>query len=167
MRKPLLLLIFVLVVQEIIAKESQMYELIGFIENNSDYSYTGTPLPTVQVMSNESICKEFKLTYPCDIAGYYDNRTDTIAIATKPTGGMVEENFYEVVLIHELVHYLQYHNGYYDVVECKQQLESDAFRLQDEYIDHMGYDPANKNDPLFALMASMCRGQNGYISGSM
>ena len=53
MRKPLLLLIFVLVVQEIIAKESQMYELIGFIENNSDYSYTGTPLPTVQVMSNE------------------------------------------------------------------------------------------------------------------
>ena len=63
MRKPLLLLIFVLVVQEIIAKESQMYELIGFIENNSDYSYTGTPLPTVQVMSNESICKEFKLIY--------------------------------------------------------------------------------------------------------
>ena len=104
MRKPLLLLIFVLVVQEIIAKESQMYELIGFIENNSDYSYTGTPLPTVQVMSNESICKEFKLTYPCDIAGYYDNRTDLIVIATTPTGGMVEENFYEVVLIHELVH---------------------------------------------------------------
>ena len=142
MRKPLLLLIFVLVVQEIIAKESQMYELIGFIENNSDYSYTGTPLPTVQVMSNKEICKEFKLTYPCDIAGYYDNRTDIIAIATKPTGGMVEENFYEVVLIH-------------------------AFRLQDEYIDHMGYNPENKNDPLFALMASMCRGQNGYISGGM
>ena len=103
------------------------------------------------------------MTYPCDIAGYYDNRTDLIVIATTPTGGMVEENFYEVVLIHELVHYLQWHNGYYEVVECKQQLEADAFRLQDEYIDHMGYDPANKNNPLFALMASMCRGQNGYI----
>ena len=48
---------------------------------------------------------------------------------------MVEENFYEVVLIHELVHYLQYHSGYYDVVECKQQLESDdsiELRLKDK-----------------------------------
>ena len=167
MRKPLLLLIFLFAVQEMIARESHMYELIGFIENNSEYSYTGTPLPTVKEMTNKDICKEFKLSYPCDIAGYYDNRTDLIVIATTPTGGMVEENFYEVVLIHELVHYLQYHNGYYDVVECKQQLEADAFRLQDEYIDHMGYDPANKNNPLFALMASMCRGQSGYMSGGM
>ncbi len=167
MRKPLLLLVFLFAVQEMIARESHMYELIGFIENNSEYSYTGTPLPTVKEMSNKAICDQFKMLYPCDIAGYYDYRTDLIVIATTPTGGMIEENFYEVVLIHELVHYLQYHQGYFNVVECKQQLEADAFRLQDEYIDHMGYDPANKNNPLFALMASMCRGDNRGGHGSM
>ena len=167
MRKPLLLLIFLFVVQEMLARETQMYELIGFIENNSEYSYTGTPLPTVRVMTNESICTEFELSYPCDIAGYYDYRTDLIVIATTATDGMVQENFYEVVLIHELVHYLQYHQGVFDIVECKRELEADAFRLQDEYIDHMGYDPANKNDPLFALLASQCVGPHGYMNGSM
>ena len=48
-------------------------------------------------------------------------------------------------------------NGVYETVECRAQLEADAFKIQDLYIDTVGIDENNKNDPLFALLASMCQ----------
>ena len=45
--------------------------------------------------------------------------------------------------------FLQKINGVYETVECRAQLEADAFEIQDLYIDTVGIDENNKNDPLF------------------
>ena len=70
---------------------------------------------------------------------------------------MVEDHFREVVLLHELVHFVQYHDGEYERAECKQALEIDAFELQDQWIDEQGIDPEQKNDPLFVVFVTMCQ----------
>ena len=77
-------------------------------------------------------------------------------IADQVTEYMVEDHFREVVLLHELVHFVQYHDGEYERAECKQALEIDAFELQDQWIDEQGIDPEQKNDPLFVVFVTMC-----------
>ena len=69
---------------------------------------------------------------------------------------MVEDRFQEVVLVHELVHFLQYHEGVYEQVECRQNLEELAYEVQDNYIDLQGIDPTQKVDGLFAIISSLC-----------
>ena len=135
-------------------------DMIEWIEAHSDYVYHGDPLPQIQVLDKTTVCGD---VYPdkaahedCNIAGYYDHETNTIAITETPTDYMVEDHYREVVLLHELVHFLQYYDGRYEVVECKQALERDAFDLQDEWIDQQGIDPEQKNDPLFVVFATMC-----------
>ena len=93
----------------------------------------------------------------CNIAGYFDHETNLIVISDTETEYMVEDHFYEVVLLHELVHFLQYYNGEYERAECKQALERDAFELQDQWIDEQGIDPEQKNDPLFVVFVTMCQ----------
>ena len=46
--------------------------------------------------------------------------------------------------------------GTYEEVECKQNLEEDAYELQSLYMDLMGIDEQNKPDPLFAIISSLC-----------
>jgi hypothetical protein len=94
----------------------------------------------------------------CNIAGYFDHEINLIVISDTVTEYMVEDHFYEVVLLHELVHFLQYRNGEYERAECKQALEKDAFELQDQWIDEQGIDPEQKNDPLFVIFVTMCPG---------
>lgn len=38
------------------------------------------------------------------------------------------------VLLHELVHHLQYHNGIDSTVNCQAELEKEAYNLQDEWL---------------------------------
>ena len=56
------------------------------------------------------------------------------------------------------MHFLQYTNGINEIVECRQNLETEAFELQEIYIDQMGIDPKQKPDPLFTIFVSMCPG---------
>ena len=69
---------------------------------------------------------------------------------------MVADRFQEVVLIHELVHFMQYFNGVYEQVACQQELEQDAFNVQDIYVKENNIDPRNAPDPLFAMIVSNC-----------
>ena len=50
----------------------------------------------------------------------------------------------QVVLLHELVHFVPYYDGEYERAECKQALEIDAFELQDQWIDPTRYRPRTK-----------------------
>ena len=72
---------------------------------------------------------------------------------------MVEDRFQEVILVHELVHYLQYMDGTHEIVECRQNLETHAYDLQEKFVETEGIDPKQKPDPLFALFTAMCPNQ--------
>ena len=73
---------------------------------------------------------------------------------------MTEDRFQEVVLVHELVHFLQYHDGTWQKVQCRQELELHAYEIQDVYVDLYGIDIKQKIDPLFGILSSMCPKSN-------
>mgnify|MGYP001171970500 FL=1 len=148
-------------------QQKLMLEMIDFIEKNSDYKYDGSPLPTVHTATSKHMCKVLFVGEPpdpCHIAGYYNDDTNEIFIADKPTEHMHLKGFRESVLMHELVHFMQKINGTYETVDCKQALEGPAFQIQDKYTkenDHIH--EKNENDPLFALMASSCPNFSGAM----
>lgn len=138
-----------------------MLEMIQYIESNSNYNYEGQKLPFVEIREPEEIYEglmgekmpEDPSVFP---AGYFDHNMNTIYISSQSGPYMTNEGFIEIVLFHELVHYLQWINGTYETVECKNALEKDAYMLQSQYIDYMGYPEEQKPDAFFAMIVSMC-----------
>ena len=144
--------------------------MVQCIVDNSRFEYHGDPYPKVSHEEPLFVCSEI---YPdsephddCNIAGYYDHETNHIVISDSITEYMVEDHFSEVVLLHELVHFVQYYDGEYERAECKQALEIDAFELQDQWIDEQGIDPEQKNDPLFVVFVTMCDRHFGPFSNT-
>ena len=135
-----------------------MPNMIDYITEITDLKYEGYPLPNIIIENEKLICAGAYLEPrdTCDIAGYYDDEKNNIHIRDTPTIYMVEDRFQEVVLVHELVHFLQYHQGVYEQVECRQNLEELAYEVQDNYIDLQGIDPTQKVDGLFAIISSLC-----------
>ncbi len=142
--------------------EKQMPNFLQFIEDNSLYEYKNTPLPEIIIVNEKDVCTGAygKPVDTCDIAGYYNHDTNQIYIRNEPTQYMVQDRFQEVVLLHELVHYLQYMDGTFEIVECRQNLEIHAYNLQELFVDSEGIDEQQKPDPLFALITSMCPNQH-------
>ena len=144
--------------------------MVQWIVDNSRYEYHGDPYPNIVLESPQQVCETI---YPnaephadCNIAGYYDHEQNRIAIADVVTEYMVEDHFTEVVLIHELVHFVQYHDGEYERAKCMPELEIDAFGLQDQWIDEEEIDPEQKNDPLFVVFVTMCQDGHGPIGNT-
>ena len=108
-----------------------MMEIIAFIEENTDLVYKGDTLPVVKIKTQKEMCEILfdVVPEPCHIAGYYNDETNEIVIGDKPTIHMVKEKFREVILAHELVHFLQKTNGVYETIECRRALEQDAFKM--------------------------------------
>lgn len=133
-------------------------EMIGFIEKHTDLKYKNFPLPDIKTVQQKEICRGVYIPprEECDIAGYYDHEQNIIFISDQPGTYMVADRFEEVVLVHELVHFLQYFNGVYEQVACQQELEQDAFDVQDIYVRENNIDPRNAPDPLFAMIVSNC-----------
>ena len=132
--------------------------LIDFIQEHTDYVYGGWAYPDIIINTQKEICAGV-YTEPrpeCDVAGYYNDDTNTVYIRDSPTQYMVEDRFFEVVLVHELVHFLQYHDGTYEEVTCRQQLEKDAFMIQEKFVKLENIDPQQAPDPLFSLLVSSC-----------
>lgn len=138
-----------------------MLDMIEYIEQNSTYEYSGQRLPFIEIREPEEIYEglmgekmpEEPTSFP---AGYFDHNMNTVYVSSESGPYMVDEGFIEVVLFHELVHYMQLINGTYDTVECKNALERDAYKLQTKYIEDMGLPEEQKPDPFFAAVVSMC-----------
>ena len=151
-------------------KGHSVQSMVQWIVDNSRFEYHGDPYPKVTTETALTVCSEI---YPdsephadCNIAGYYDHEANHIVISDSVTEYMVEDHFREVVLLHELVHFVQYYDGEYERAECKQALEIDAFDLQDQWIDEQGIDPEQKNDPLFVVFVTMCDRHFGPFSNT-
>ena len=138
--------------------ETLVPNMINFIEDHTDYVYGGWDYPDIIINTQKEICAGvYAEPRPdCDVAGYYNDDTNTIYIRDSPTQHMVEDRFSEVVLVHELVHFLQYHDGTYEEVKCRQNLEKDAFMIQEKFVSLQNIDPKQAPDPLFALIVSSC-----------
>ncbi len=147
--------------------ESKIHDMIEFIESYTELEYDGSELPSIHIVSEKQVCQNVYVPPRdvCDVAGYYDHANNNIFITDKPTKFMVDDRYHEVVLVHELVHFLQYTNGIYETIECKQALERDGFMIQDRYVEENNIDPQNAPDALFALVASMCPSMNPMLFG--
>ena len=147
--------------------ESEVYNMIGFIENHTELEYDGSELPSIHIVLEKQVCNDVYVPPRdvCNIAGYYDHDTNSIFITNNPIEYMVADSYHEVVLVHELVHFLQYINGIYETIECKQALEQDAFMIQEKYVEENNIDPQNAPDPLFAMISSMCPNMNPMLFG--
>jgi len=144
-----------------------MPNMIDFITEVTDLQNNGYPLPKIIIENEKLICAGAYLEPrdTCEIAGYYDDEKNNIHIRDTPTMYMVEDRFQEVVLVHELVHFLQYYEGVYEQVECRQNLEELAYEVQEKYIDLMGIDPQQKVDGLFAIISSLCPHKHPILFG--
>lgn len=141
-----------------------MPNMLDFITEVTEYENNGYPLPKIIILNAKDVCegayeRSLENIDECDIVGYYNDKTNIIYIRDNPSRYMSNDRFQEVVLVHELVHFLQKFNGTYEEVECKQQLEIDAYEVQSLYIDRMGIDPKQKPDPLFAVISTLCPSQ--------
>lgn len=140
-----------------------MLDMLEYIETNSKYTYNNEQLPEIAFKSIDELCKSVytpetyeQVKNDCSVAGYYDNDNNVIYIADEPTPYMVEQNYIEIIIFHELVHYLQYLNGEDKVVPCMNQLEKDAYLLQNQYVEDMNYPEEQKTDLFFAMVVSTC-----------
>lgn len=136
--------------------------MIDFITSRGVNSYNGDTYPKIYIVNEQQVCSGAygKPIDTCDIAGYYNDDTNAIYIRDEPTQHMSSDRFQEVVLVHELVHFLQYYDGTWQKVQCKQELEMHAYEVQDAYVDLYGIDPKQKIDPLFGMLSSMCPQKN-------
>jgi len=135
-----------------------MLDMVEWITENSKYEYSGQKLPWVEVRTQQEICEVLFETppQPCPALAYYDDTINAIFLSPDPIGGMVQEKFIEVILFHELVHFLQYVNEEHKNVECLNALERDAYKLQDAYIEEMGWPDEQRPNMLFAYVISAC-----------
>ena len=153
------IIFFILAYLPVHADETKLLAMIDYITRNSKYEYKDQTLPTVAIKTTEQMCKELyigEIPDPCYVAGYFNHESNEIFIADKPLKSTNTRGFYDSVLLHELVHFLQSINGEFEKVSCRRELEKDAFSIQDKYIDEFSLPEELHNDPLFALMASMC-----------
>lgn len=146
-----------------------MIEMIDFITKRTNYEYQGEPLPLVKLKPVDELCQAvyssetLKKIDACTVAGYYDPAIETIFIADESGPYMVDEYFFETVLIHEMVHYLQYLNGTDHIVSCINELETDAYYIQKEYVEYMNYPAEQKPDPMFAMIVSNCNNAGWFL----
>ena len=115
-----------------------MPNMVDYITEVTEYENNGYPLPDIKIVPPQEVCdgayeQKIENVEECDIAGYYNDINNTIYIRDKPSRYMTDDRFQEVVLVHELVHFLQNFSGTYQEVECKQQLEVDAYEVQGLY----------------------------------
>ncbi len=135
---------------------------IQWIVENSELEYNGEPLPTVTVVSSDYIKilaygeitvaeAEFNGVELADIVALYKHDDNTMIIPD--TLDLYDWNNHYVI-VHELVHYLQDINGYYELpeyVKCRVKLEELAYELHVRWMDEVDH-PGERPNSLFLLM---------------
>tara|TARA_R110001592_G_scaffold38930_2_gene128199 strand:- start:552 stop:1067 length:516 start_codon:yes stop_codon:yes gene_type:complete len=122
------------------------------------YGCNQIPIPN----GNEELCaarKDWDLDRTNPIA-LYDHIQKTIILNKKFDIQTIHD---KSVLFHELVHHLQYENDIDSTVECKGELEKEAYTLQDEWLKET-YDvnvwDTIKINRLFFMIITSCMEDN-------
>lgn len=160
------------------ADQIDLRDAVTFIEENSNYVYNDEPLPELILDTNQSFLQV--LTYGPEavaqaemegvdllglgeIVGVFDHEYNRIYIWDDIELSKFSLNS---VLVHEMVHYMQWINGEYDEHgECLYALEPDAYKLQNLWIEETN-DESRKPDLFTAVvMAASCQERNPYDGG--
>ncbi len=113
--------------------------LINWINNNSSFDYKIDEIPYIYKVKKERMQQiAVKITIPASvnpdsgkIKGLYNFNSKTIYILDTFD---IDDESDRGILLHELVHFLQFQHGDDVFFECKQQLESFAYRLQAKFL---------------------------------
>lgn len=141
---------------------------IQWIVENSELEYNGEPLPSVVVVSNGYLKilaygeitvaqSELNGTVLPDIVALYDHENNNIVVPD--TLDLYDWNNHHVI-VHELVHYLQDINGYYELpeyVECRVKLENLAYELHVAWMDEVDHPGERPNQLFLFMLLNSCR----------
>ena len=141
-------------------------ELTPFELKRFAYGCDETPIPN----GNEDICsvEEYwdldeweRENIPLAL---YDHYEQTIVVRK---GFDIDTVHDQSVLLHELVHHMQFNNGVYDMVKCNGELEKLAYSLQDKWLREKYNVTVNEVigiNELFMMLVSGCHGSDyGYM----
>lgn len=129
--------------------EAIMLALIGWINLNTDYD-TRVDLPNIVITEEANLCKQYgiekrstcKATH---LKGFFDKE---LTIYLHPDFNP-DDKHDQARLLHELMHYVQWHNGR-DKGACWGKLESEAYTLQDDWREEHAL--ARHTDPFKLIM---------------
>lgn len=160
----LLGLVFMLVMANKGSANEKWQEYIDWITENSDLTYNGEELPElvfmpykvleVEVYGPEQVAQaEYQGYELTPIRGAYFHDRNWMVV---PEGADLAED----VLVHELVHFLQYLQ---DTPECIQELEKPAYKLHWQWVEeHDLTDKYAEPSWLFVYMIEMACRQSPY-----
>jgi hypothetical protein len=118
--------------------------LILWATQNSGLAYSGQALPEIKQVSNVELAEViFEGNVPAgyqeyQLAALYQNNLNRIYVSNVID---IDSDYGKSVLLHELVHFLQYKVGYHENNDCLRSLEVDAYRLQNKYLVSNGHQP--------------------------
>lgn len=131
--------------QQEIYIDNEIHELLAWITQkispyNPDVTVT---LPRLMNLPRQELYKmAFGKDWPLSvdkvnsrIYGLYNFQDETIYLLDSVD---LNTNKGKSILLHELVHYIQYKNGYHNRVMCKNQLEYLAYYLEAQYMQEQG-----------------------------
>ncbi len=134
--------------------------LLMWISNHTPMTYDGSHFPNVVTVPHERLVHIlYKGDLPqgldpeiVSVAGLYNFRDGNIYLLEDEDLTTIEG---QAVLIHELVHYLQYYDGIDKQVECMRELESAAYATQAEFLTQ--HDQEAPFNDMHVLLVSACR----------
>jgi hypothetical protein len=128
----------------------RVHGLIEWISKHSPYPYT-EDLPSFVFVSSETI------NYMSMGLNYTYGVGRTVALYIPAGDGIMvlpnDTSFTDDVLVHELIHHLQYHYGK-SFRGCPGHLEAEAYAIQNQFIDETGI--GVKSHPFTVWFASTC-----------
>ena len=134
--------------------------LLMWISSHTPMTYDGSHFPNVVTVPHERLVHIlYKGDLPqgldpeiVSVAGLYNFRDGNIYLLEDEDLTTIEG---QAVLIHELVHYLQYYDGIDKQVECMRELESAAYATQAEFLAQ--HDQEAPFNDMHVLLVSACR----------
>ena len=134
-----------------------LLSLVVWISQHSGLTYNDQLLPDVAHVSNNTLANiMFSGNVPAGYDEYglmalYNHDNNTIYITDTID---LDTDYGKSVLLHEMVHYLQFTNGRNDEVMCLRALENNAYQLQNSFLQSYGYQPAFNEMHIF--FKSLC-----------
>ena len=149
--------------------------LLGWIAENTDYQTEAIEPPAVVAMTPQELTKEYYSGAPHLLPddGVDDRLNALYSFEDGPNGTIFiiapefvddaehfdepsENPLYREILLHELVHHVQWETGEADAWACQSYGEREAYILGGQYLRQLRYDDPLKNRMFWAHMYARC-----------
>lgn len=116
--------------------DAVMLAMVAWLNLHTEYDMQ-INLPNVVFMEPANLCQSYGITDPgtCEatqLLGFY-NKSHTLYLTSDFD---INNQYHQSYLLHELVHYLQWHNN--EEHNCWGLLEVEAYNLQDQWLYQQG-----------------------------